>query len=74
MTCPHDINEREVAVAADGYCPLCMAQENEKLRSLLTEARQWLCDVDEALLSHGSKTLRPTIEKIDAALTGREGR
>jgi hypothetical protein len=23
VTCPHDIVERDIAVSADGYCPLC---------------------------------------------------
>jgi hypothetical protein len=33
--CPHDITERDVAVSADGYCPLCMADEIERLRAEL---------------------------------------
>lgn len=32
MACTHDITEREVAVTADGYCPLCQASEIKKLR------------------------------------------
>jgi hypothetical protein len=31
--CPHDFTERETAVIADGYCPLCMAAELEQLRA-----------------------------------------
>ena len=69
MNCEHDINAREVAVVADGYCPLCMEVEIDRMRALLIEARQWLWDVEKTLLSYGSKTLRPTIDKIDAALT-----
>jgi hypothetical protein len=46
--CPHDFIEREIAVTADGYCPLCMQAEIERLR---TENR-FLFDVikDDALL------------------------
>lgn len=32
MTCPHDLAERETAVA-DGYCPLCMHEELARLRA-----------------------------------------
>jgi hypothetical protein len=33
--CPHDFTERETAVTADGYCPLCMATENTELLAAL---------------------------------------
>lgn len=33
--CGHDINEREVAVTADGMCPLCMTAEIERLRAAI---------------------------------------
>lgn len=32
MACIHDRDEQETAVSADGYCPLCLATENERLR------------------------------------------
>jgi hypothetical protein len=35
MTCPHDITERDVAVSADGYCPLCQAIEIKQLKATL---------------------------------------
>ncbi len=30
MTCTHDIVERDIAISADGMCPLCLAAENAK--------------------------------------------
>jgi len=30
MPCPHDLAERETAVA-DGYCPICLAAQMDKL-------------------------------------------
>jgi hypothetical protein len=30
--CPHEFWEREASVGGDGYCPLCMAAEIERLR------------------------------------------
>lgn len=38
MSCTHDINERETAVTADGYCPLCMSAEIDRLKAELNEA------------------------------------
>lgn len=35
MTCHHDDHAREMAVLADGYCPLCMATEVERLRAVI---------------------------------------
>jgi hypothetical protein len=32
VNCPHNFDEREIAVTADGYCPLCMAAEIKRLR------------------------------------------
>jgi hypothetical protein len=32
MTCPHELWERESALA-DGYCSLCLANENRRLRT-----------------------------------------
>lgn len=40
MTCPHDITERDVAVLADGYCPLCMVAELGRLRAVVDAARK----------------------------------
>ena len=31
VTCPHDIVERDIAVSADGSCPLCQAGEITRL-------------------------------------------
>jgi hypothetical protein len=44
MTCPHDLAERETAVA-DGMCPLCLAAEIKRLRALV--ARRALEDDDD---------------------------
>ena len=33
MTCTHDAAEQDTAIA-DGYCPLCMQADNERLRGL----------------------------------------
>jgi hypothetical protein len=38
--CPHDFIERETAVTADGYCPLCMATELTQLRERLATCRE----------------------------------
>jgi hypothetical protein len=38
-TCTHDFTEREIAVTADGYCPLCMAAEIERLQTELASLR-----------------------------------
>lgn len=46
MTCPHDITERDVAVTADGMCPLCQARTIEHLRAML---RQHRCKSDGAM-------------------------
>ena len=37
MTCSHDFIEREIAVTADGYCPLCMSVEIGRLRAALID-------------------------------------
>jgi hypothetical protein len=37
MTCTHDIVERDVAVSADGYCPLCQAAEIARLKAALND-------------------------------------
>lgn len=33
--CTHNITEREVAVTADGYCPLCQATQIARLRTFI---------------------------------------
>ena len=35
IECPHDFLERETAVTADGYCPLCLAALNTELLAAL---------------------------------------
>lgn len=35
MACDHDLDERELAVAADGYCPICMGLEMDQMRRSL---------------------------------------
>lgn len=39
VRCEHDLNAREVAVTADGYCPLCMDAEIDRLRTALEKVR-----------------------------------
>ena len=39
MLCSHDIAEMDVACAADGMCPLCMADEIRSLTTALRAAR-----------------------------------
>ena len=39
MLCPHDVADREVAVA-DGMCPLCLANDNERLRAALQQIKE----------------------------------
>ena len=46
MACPHDITERDVAVSADGYCPLCQAVELERLRMAIRWALGEAADDD----------------------------
>jgi hypothetical protein len=38
VTCPHDIAERDIAVSADGYCPLCQAAKLKRL-TIVAEAK-----------------------------------
>lgn len=37
MTCKHEIWEKDTAVDADGFCPLCMAVKLAKYRKALEE-------------------------------------
>ena len=39
MTCTHEAHEKDVAVDADGYCPLCLAAELEATKAKLDEFR-----------------------------------
>ncbi len=41
MSCPHDFVERETAVTADGYCPLCLAALKAELVELLKKHHTW---------------------------------
>ncbi len=36
MACSHEFWERESSVATEGYCPICMSEDNKRLRSALT--------------------------------------
>ena len=56
MGCTHDITEREVAVTADGYCPLCMAAEIKRLRA------------DKVAISRTASDFLHEIERLRAAL------
>lgn len=38
IDCIHDLTERETAVTADGYCPLCMAKRIAELEVQLKDA------------------------------------
>jgi hypothetical protein len=40
MTCEHGRAERESA-AADGHCPICLANENDRLEEALTAIVAW---------------------------------
>ena len=37
MACTHDITDRDVAVSADGMCPICQMEEIERLRNALIQ-------------------------------------
>lgn len=37
MKCSHEIWEKDTSIA-DGFCPLCVADENERLRAALRDA------------------------------------
>ena len=60
MTCNHDLTEREVAVAADGYCPLCQATE-------LTRLQQSNAELVEALKTIVANTESDAIPHRDYA-------
>lgn len=46
--------------------------EIERLRSALAEARKWLASIERALMAEGMSALKPTFEKIDAALANQQ--
>jgi hypothetical protein len=37
MACTHDITERDVAVSADGMCPICQMETIGRLRNALRD-------------------------------------
>ena len=43
MNCTHDVTDKEVAAVADGLCPICLGEENKRLREAL-EAIEDVCD------------------------------
>ena len=49
MTCPHDLSEREASVYTEGYCPICMAAEIERLTDALVKQTRELWDEVERL-------------------------
>lgn len=53
MTCPHEYHERESSVATEGYCPLCMVAEIERLTGELAKSKEHV-----KLLSAEVKRLR----------------
>jgi len=61
MKCDHDLEERESSVYADGYCPICMAAEIERL----TKERDLALANADAVYAK----LMPEIERLRAALT-----
>lgn len=65
MACEHDINAREVAVVADGYCPLCMAADIERLTR---DASFWKAERDAAV--NHAVTYGPEIERLTRELKG----
>ena len=49
MSCDHDATDLEVAILADGLCPLCLAADNATLRAELEEAKAALAAAEWAL-------------------------
>lgn len=81
MACIHDRDEQETAVAVDGYCPLCLAAENERLRTALSGLTEVLPKIEGATngifsiaAAHGAYYRGPTwkdaLERAVAALKG----
>ncbi len=54
MTCPHEYHEREASVATEGYCPICMAAEIERLRAALTELHAMVWGECSSILNEDS--------------------
>lgn len=46
MICNHDFSEQDIAVGADGMCPLCLAADNAALRERIEKMR----DASEKML------------------------
>jgi hypothetical protein len=71
MTCAHDDNAREMAVMADGYCPLCMAAEIALLRKVLKNTCLDLHGIFPQSLAKSvyKKRTEKVVKQIEAALT-----
>ena len=39
--CDHNWAEQDTAIACDGLCPLCLQNENERLKKLLKDIKRW---------------------------------
>jgi len=48
MTCTHDIVERDIAVSADGYCPLCQATQIELLSAEVERYKKALAELSDS--------------------------
>ena len=64
MSCPHDITERDVAVSADGYCPLCMAAELATLRAERTVTLSETWARQAAKIESDAKVIAALREKL----------
>jgi len=60
MTCTHDIADQEIAVMADGYCPLCLAAKIERVTAERDLAR---ANADQVY-----KRLTAEVERLRAAI------
>ncbi len=55
--CTHDVVAQDMAVNADGMCPLCLVAENKRLKKDLKYIEEWLyrrCPRDLKLASEPS--------------------
>lgn len=48
--CNHELWQRDVAVSADGYCPICMASRIGELEKLLHRTLPFLDDDEDAIV------------------------
>lgn len=55
IPCQHELTQRETAVSADGMCPLCLANENLRLRELVQVLLD--NDPDEPIADNGMTVL-----------------